>query len=81
MRQQESKVFDDVLLSTDSEQIAAAGAKLIKPDRIALNPDCGFAPDAGEPPTIDEAFEKLSRLSTAAARLRKKHTSTTRSHD
>lgn len=63
------------------EQIAAAGAKLIKPDRIALNPDCGFAPDAGEPPTIDEAFEKLSRLSTAAARLRKKHTSTTRSHD
>jgi 5-methyltetrahydropteroyltriglutamate--homocysteine methyltransferase len=52
------------------ESIAAAGARIIDPRRIALNPDCGFAPDAGEPPTIDEAFEKLRRLSTAAAHLR-----------
>lgn len=52
------------------ERIAAAGAGLIGPSRIALNPDCGFAPDYGEPPTIDEAYEKLSRLSAAAARLR-----------
>ena len=51
--------------------IAAAGARIIAPSRIALNPDCGFAPDAGEPPTIDEAFEKLCRLSTAARQLRK----------
>jgi 5-methyltetrahydropteroyltriglutamate--homocysteine methyltransferase len=52
------------------ESIAAAGAGIIDPKRIALNPDCGFAPDASEPPTIDEAFEKLRRLSAAAARLR-----------
>ena len=52
------------------EQIGAAGAERIGPARIALNPDCGFAPDAPEPPTIDEAFEKLLRLSTAASRLR-----------
>ena len=52
------------------EAIGAAGAKLVDPKRIALNPDCGFAPDAGEPPTIDEAFEKLKRLSAAAAHLR-----------
>src|SRR5262249_51170179 len=52
------------------ESIAAAGAKILPPQRIALNPDCGFAPDAGEPPTIDEAFEKLRRLSEAAARVR-----------
>jgi hypothetical protein len=39
---------------------------------VALNPDCGFAPDAGEPPTIDEAFEKLQRLSRAAVRLRQR---------
>ena len=52
------------------ESIAAAGAKVIDPRRIALNPDCGFAPDAGEPPTIDEAYEKLCRLVAAAARLR-----------
>jgi 5-methyltetrahydropteroyltriglutamate--homocysteine methyltransferase len=54
------------------ESIAAAGAELISPDRIALNPDCGFAPDFGEPPSIDEAFEKLSRLSAAAQRLRRR---------
>jgi 5-methyltetrahydropteroyltriglutamate--homocysteine methyltransferase len=52
------------------EAIALAGAGVIDPRRIALNPDCGFAPDAGEPPTIDEAYEKLSRLVAAAARLR-----------
>lgn len=50
--------------------IASAGSKILPPERIALNPDCGFAPDAGEPPTIDEAFEKLSRLALAAKRLR-----------
>lgn len=54
------------------EALAAAGAALIAPERIALNPDCGFAPDAGEPPTIDEAFEKLSRMCEAARRLRER---------
>lgn len=56
----------------EMESIAAAGAKVIAPERIALNPDCGFAPDAGEPPTIDEAFEKLKRMCEAAQRLRAK---------
>ncbi len=50
--------------------LAYAGAKIIAPERIALNPDCGFAPNSAEPPTIDEAFEKLKRLSAAAALLR-----------
>ena len=52
------------------EAIAAAGARFLDPARIALNPDCGFAPDFGEPPTIDEAFEKLRRMCEAARRLR-----------
>lgn len=52
------------------EALGAAGAAVVSPDRIALNPDCGFAPDFGEPPTIDEAYEKLKRLSEAARRLR-----------
>lgn len=52
------------------EALAAAGARLVSPERIALNPDCGFAPDAGEPPTLDEAYEKLRRLVAAAMRLR-----------
>ena len=52
------------------EALALAGAAIVGADRIALNPDCGFAPDAGEPPTIDEAYEKLRRLVAAAQRLR-----------
>jgi 5-methyltetrahydropteroyltriglutamate--homocysteine methyltransferase len=52
--------------------LGAAGAAVIAPERIALNPDCGFAPDAGEPPTIDEAYEKLRRLVAAARRLRER---------
>ena len=52
------------------ETLAAAGAAVVAPERMALNPDCGFAPDAGEPPTIDEAYEKLTRLVAAARRLR-----------
>jgi 5-methyltetrahydropteroyltriglutamate--homocysteine methyltransferase len=54
------------------ESLAAAGAETIDPKRIALNPDCGFAPDAGEPPTIDEAYLKLKNLAQAAGRLRRR---------
>lgn len=54
----------------EMEALAVAGAKLIDPRRIALNPDCGFAPGSGEPPSIDEAYEKLCRLVNAASRLR-----------
>jgi 5-methyltetrahydropteroyltriglutamate--homocysteine methyltransferase len=50
--------------------LAAAGEAVVGARRLALNPDCGFAPDAGEPPTIDEAYEKLRRLTSAARRLR-----------
>jgi 5-methyltetrahydropteroyltriglutamate--homocysteine methyltransferase len=51
------------------EQLGRSGAAIVAADRIALNPDCGFAPDAGEPPTIDEAYEKLCRLVAASRRL------------
>lgn len=54
------------------EALAAAAAELLPPERIALNPDCGFAPDVGEPPTLDEAYEKLTRLVAAAQRLRQR---------
>jgi 5-methyltetrahydropteroyltriglutamate--homocysteine methyltransferase len=52
------------------ETLAAAAVNILPPGRIALNPDCGFAPDAGEPPTVDEAYEKLCRLAAAARKLR-----------
>jgi 5-methyltetrahydropteroyltriglutamate--homocysteine methyltransferase len=61
---------EQVQSSEAIEALAWSGAQLIDPRRIALNPDCGFAPGAGEPPSIDEAYEKLCRLSEAAARLR-----------
>ena len=50
--------------------LAARGAHYLDGTRLALNPDCGFAPDAHEPPSIDEAYTKLCRLSEAAHRLR-----------
>ena len=56
----------------DVESLGAAGAAVVGPRRMALNPDCGFAPDMAEPPSIDEAFEKLRRLSEAAERLRRR---------
>ena len=59
----------------EMEALGAAGAAILSPERIALNPDCGFAPDAGEPPSIDEAYEKLSRLTQAAKRLRNRFAS------
>lgn len=51
------------------EALAAAAAQVLPAQRIALNPDCGFAPDMGEPPSIGEAFEKLCRLVQASRRL------------
>jgi 5-methyltetrahydropteroyltriglutamate--homocysteine methyltransferase len=64
-------VRTEQLQSVDTmESLGAAAAAIIDPKRIALNPDCGFAPGAGEPPSIDEAYEKLRRMTEAAARLR-----------
>src|SRR5262249_11716122 len=47
------------------EALGAAGAELMPPTRIALDPDCGVAPDAREPPTPDAAYQKLCRLGAA----------------
>jgi len=61
----------DKLQSTDEiAAIARRGIHRLGAARVALNPDCGFAPDAGEPPTIDEAYQKLCRLVQAANLLR-----------
>jgi 5-methyltetrahydropteroyltriglutamate--homocysteine methyltransferase len=64
VRTEQPQAVEDIIA------IAEAGARAIAPSRIALNPDCGFAPDLGEPPSIDEAFEKLTRLTQAAKVLR-----------
>jgi 5-methyltetrahydropteroyltriglutamate--homocysteine methyltransferase len=64
VRQERAQSVDEIV------SLGAGGAAILGPDRIALNPDCGFAPDAGEPPTMDEAYNKLRRLVLAAQRLR-----------
>jgi len=43
-------------------------AKILAPERIVLNPDCGFAPGSGAVVSLDEAYHKL-RNEAAAARL------------
>jgi 5-methyltetrahydropteroyltriglutamate--homocysteine methyltransferase len=45
----------------------------LPPERIALNPDCGFAPGNAADIPIDEAYAKLSNEAEAAAILREKY--------
>jgi 5-methyltetrahydropteroyltriglutamate--homocysteine methyltransferase len=59
--------------STIVERVKSA-LKYVSPDRIFLNPDCGFAPSADNPISIDEAYAKLRSLSEAATILRGKRT-------
>lgn len=45
----------------------------LPPERIGLNPDCGFAPGNAADIPIDEAYAKLSNEAEAAAILREKY--------
>jgi len=42
----------------------------VAPERITLNPDCGFAPGSGAVVSIDEAYRKLCHQTEAARMLR-----------
>jgi len=56
-----------------AETIAARVRKaleFLKPDRVVLNPDCGFAPGSGAVVSIDEAYRKLCHEVEAARILR-----------
>jgi 5-methyltetrahydropteroyltriglutamate--homocysteine methyltransferase len=53
-------------------RLAEKGARILGMARVALNPDCGFAPDAYEPPSIDEAFTKLKILAEGARLVRER---------
>lgn len=56
-----------------AETIAARvkrAAKFLAPERIVLNPDCGFAPGSGAAVSIDEAYRKLCNEVAAARMLR-----------
>lgn len=56
-----------------AETIAARvrkAAEFLAPERITLNPDCGFAPGSGAVVSIDEAYRKLCHEAEAARILR-----------
>ena len=45
----------------------------LPPQRITLNPDCGFAPGSAAKVNIDEVYQKLKNEVEAARRLREKY--------
>lgn len=45
----------------------------LAPERITLNPDCGFAPGSAAVVSIDEVYQKLKHEVEAARRLREKY--------
>lgn len=47
--------------------------EFVAPQRITLNPECGFAPGSAARVDIDEVYQKLVNECLAARRLREKH--------
>jgi 5-methyltetrahydropteroyltriglutamate--homocysteine methyltransferase len=47
--------------------------RYLAPQRITLNPDCGFAPGSAARVSIDEVYQKLKNEVAAARRLRDRH--------
>jgi 5-methyltetrahydropteroyltriglutamate--homocysteine methyltransferase len=45
----------------------------VAPERITLNPDCGFAPGSAADVSLDEVYTKLKNEVAAARRLREKY--------
>lgn len=45
----------------------------VTPDRISLNPDCGFAPGKDHEIPLEEAYAKLKNLGQAGRLLRERH--------
>ena len=45
----------------------------LSPERITLNPDCGFAPGSAADVSLDEVYVKLKNEAEAARRLREKY--------
>ena len=47
--------------------------EFVAPERITLNPECGFAPGSAAKVSIDEVYTKLKNEVEAAKRLREKY--------
>ena len=55
----------DAIVERVEQAIEVVGA-----ERIALNPDCGFAPGSAARVDLDEVYQKLRYQTEAAKRLR-----------
>jgi 5-methyltetrahydropteroyltriglutamate--homocysteine methyltransferase len=62
--------IDDVASIVDRVERAL---QHVAPERIGLNPDCGFAPGSGARVDLDEVYAKLRNEALAAAELRRRH--------
>ena len=62
-------IAPDVSAETIAARVRKA-AEFLAPERITLNPDCGFAPGSGAVVSIDEAYRKLCNEAEAARILR-----------
>jgi 5-methyltetrahydropteroyltriglutamate--homocysteine methyltransferase len=51
-----------------------AALNYVEPERITLNPDCGFAPGSAAEVSLDEVYTKLKNEVVAAQRLREEYT-------
>ena len=47
--------------------------KYVEPERLSLNPDCGFSPGRASEVPLEEAYLKLRNEVEAARRLREKY--------
>ncbi len=47
--------------------------RYVAPERLVLNPDCGFAPGSAARVDVDEVYTKLQNMVEAARRLREKY--------
>ena len=65
----------DPRIETPEDVVARAEAALryVPPERLTLNPDCGFAPGSQNPVDLDEAYLKLVALCRGAELLRDLH--------
>ena len=62
-------------VETPEEVLARAEAAMeyVPKERLTLNPDCGFSPSSVNPMDLDEAYLKLSAMSSGARLLREKY--------
>jgi 5-methyltetrahydropteroyltriglutamate--homocysteine methyltransferase len=62
--------IDSVQIIVDRVEMAL---RHLTPDRITLNPDCGFAPGSAAAVSIDDVYRKLKNEVEAARQLRDRH--------